>query len=46
MSISGTQTEIEAIKKMAAEAGKSASRFLIEMAMGRKINGNYPKRNT
>ena len=36
MAISGTETEIEKIKKLAKESGKTTSRFLIELALEEK----------
>ena len=33
MAISGTETELEKIKQLAKESGKTTSRFLIEMAL-------------
>lgn len=33
MAISGTATEIETIRQLAKESGKTTSRFLIEMAL-------------
>lgn len=33
MAISGTPTEIETIRRMAKDAGKTTSRFLIELAL-------------
>lgn len=36
MAISGTETELETIRHLAKESGKTTSRFLIELALERK----------
>ena len=36
MSIAGTNTELETIRQLAKESGKTTSRFLIELALERK----------
>lgn len=36
MAISGTPTEIETIRQLAKESGKTTSRFLIELALEEK----------
>jgi hypothetical protein len=43
MTISGTKTEIEALRKLAKIAGKSVSRYTIERVLPKEvIDGNLP----
>lgn len=36
MSVTGTKDELDAIRRKAAEAGKSVSRYLVELALAAK----------